>query len=174
MRIKVMLCLLMMVPALLLAAKAKKSLSGPLASAEHWSTAEAASLTQEMASSMRDINPQDSRNLARVGELQLRAGLAAEAAKTFAMALESDKKDDEACRIIAVAYRDKGVWDKSDEWFGKATALDPQDLDHQVEWAVSYWKRGDRKKAAEMMTKVLSAEPETERLYYKFGLGISH
>ncbi|HZI95270.1 MAG TPA: hypothetical protein VFE84_13570 [Patescibacteria group bacterium] len=174
MRTRVIFCLLLMAPALVLAAKAKKSLAGPLASPEHWSTAEPASLTREMASAMRDINPGDSRNLARVGELQLRAGQAAEAEKTFSAALESDRKDDEACRIIAVAYRDKGVWDKSDEWFGKAVALDPGDLDHQVEWAVSYWKRGDHKKAAEMMTKVLGTEPEAERLYYKFGLGISH
>src|SRR5438093_559214 len=80
---------------------AKSSLTGPLASPEHWTASGAPAMIGELASRMKDLNPNDSRNLARVGELQLRAGLIAEAGKTFTKALESDGKDDEACRIIA-------------------------------------------------------------------------
>lgn len=171
MRTKTMLCVMVMSTVTLLSAKG--SLTGPLAGPEHWTATETPAILGELASTMKDLNPGDSRNLARVGELQLRAGLAAEAEKTFAKALESDRKDDEACRIIAVAYRDMKTWAKADEWFKRAIELDPKDLDHQAEWGVSYWDRGDRKRAAEIFTKVLAAEPETARLYYKIGQGIS-
>jgi len=171
MRADAMICVLALSTVTVLAAK-PAPLTGPLASPEHWAEAKAPGLLGELASKMKEINSKDSRNLARVGELQLRAGQTAEAEKTFAAALASDPKDDEACRIIAVTYRDLKMWDKADEWFKKATELDPKDLDHQVEWGVSYWLRGDHKKAAEIFTKVLGAEPETERLYYKIGQGI--
>jgi len=171
MRTRDLLCVVVVSSLTLLAAKV--SLTGPLGEQEHWVASGAPALLGELATKMNELNPADSRNLSRVGELQLRAGRTAEAEATFAKALASDKKDDEACRIIAVVYRDMKMWDKADEWFKRAVELDPKDLDHQVEWGVSYWLRGNRKKAAEIFTTALGAEPGTERLYYKIGQGIS-
>jgi len=87
----------------------------------------------ELAKAMEAIAPADSCNLARAGELLLRAGRTVEAQQTFERALKADPDDDEACLIIAVAYRDLKMWDKVDEWFEKATVLDPKDMDHVVE-----------------------------------------
>jgi len=151
---------------------AKKSLEGPLADPAHWKEGETPALVGELAKAMEAISPADSRNLARAGELLLRAGRTVEAQETFERALKADPDDDEACLIIAVAYRGLKMWEKADEWFGKATALDPKDMDHVAEWGASYWMRGDKSKAADLFTRALAADPEAERLYYKIGLGI--
>ena len=150
----------------------KKTLEGPLADPAHWKGSETPALVGELAQAMEALAPVDSRNLARTGELLLHAGRTAEAQEVFDRALKSDPDDDEACRIIAVAYRDLKMWEKADEWFVKATSLDPKDMDHLVEWGVSYWLRGDKTKAADLFTRALAADPEAERLYYKIGIGI--
>jgi Flp pilus assembly protein TadD len=153
-------------------ALAGKTLEGPLADPAHWERSEAPALIVEVAKAMEALDPKDSRTLARTGELLLHAGRTAEAQELFDRALKSDPKDDEACVIIAVAYRDMKAWDKADEWFRKATTLDPKDMDHVVEWGASYWLRGDKSKAAELFTRALAADPGAERLYHKIGLGI--
>ncbi len=152
---------------------AKKELTGPLSSPDHWVGSDAGQLAGELAAAIQSLNPSDSRNLARTGELLLRAGQLDRAEKIFEGALQADRKDDEACRIIAVAYRDREMWDKSDLWFQRAVELDPGDPDHLVEWGVGYYRRGDKAKAAELFLKALKAEPGTERLYYKIGQGIA-
>ena len=108
-------------------------MEGPLADPAHWKEGETPALVGELAKAMEAISPADSRNLARAGDLPLRAGRKVEAEEKFEGALKSDPDDDEACLIIAVAYRDLKMWDKVDEWFEKATVLDPKDMDHVVE-----------------------------------------
>ena len=152
---------------------AKKTASvGPLGSAAHWTEGDATAMTVELAMSIQQLGPADNRSLAKAGELLLKAGKVAEAETLFAKAIDLDRKDDETLGIIAVAYREARVWEKVDELYTKATALDPGDLEHVIQWGVSYWNRGDKAKAGELFAKVLNAEPESERLRYILGRGI--
>ncbi len=153
---------------------AKKTVSaGPLGAADHWKAGETAAMAAEVSAAIQRLGPDDNRSLAKAGELLLRAGMKDEAAALFTKAIDLDRKDDETLGIIAIAYRDARMWDRVDELYTKATAMDPGDLDHVAEWGVSYWLRGDKAKAGELFAKVLSAEPESERLHYKIGKGIS-
>jgi Flp pilus assembly protein TadD len=152
---------------------AKKQVSaGPLGSAAHWAEGNTAAMIAEVAMSIQQLGPEDTRSLAKAGELLLKAGQPAEAEKLFAKAIALAPKDDETLGIIAVAYRDARKWDKVDELYTKATAMDPGDLEHVIQWGVSYWNRGDKAKAGELFAKVLSAEPESERLRYVIGRGL--
>lgn len=154
-----------------LAAK-KKVDAGPLGSAEHWKSGETSAMAIEVAQAIERLDPEDNRNTARAGELLLKAGQTAEAEKLFDKAMKMAADDDEAMGIIALAYRDAQKWDEVDHYYAMATKRDPGDLDHLAEWGVSYWKRGDKAKAAELFAKVLTEDPETVRLYYKIGKGI--
>ena len=156
----------------LVAAK-KKVDAGPLGSADHWKGGETAAMTVEVGRAIERLDPEDNRNTARAGELLLKAGQTAEAEKLFDKALKLAADDDEMMGIIALAYRDAQMWDKVDEYYAKATKLDPADLDHVAEWGVAYWRRGDKARAVEMFSRVLTAEPDTLRIYYKIGKGIS-
>ena len=166
----VMIAAVALLPAL---AASKKVDPGSLGSADHWQGGETAALAVEVARAIERLDPEDNRNTARAGELLLKAGQTAEAEKLFDKAKRLDPEDDEMLGIIALAYRDAQMWDKVDEVYAKATKLDAEDLDHVAEWGVAYWRRGDKAKAGELFARVLSAEPDTVRIYYKIGRGIS-
>jgi len=152
----------------LLAAKTPPG-AGPLGAAEHWAAGDTGALTAEVAGLLERIDPADSRNVARVGGLLLKAGQAAEAERLFAKAIQLDVKDDQMLSIIALAYREAKMWDKADAMFAKATAMDPEDMDDVAEWGVAYWNRGDKAKAGELFAKALTAEPDSKRILYKIG-----
>ena len=158
-----------LIPAL---AASRKVDPGPLGSAEHWQSGETVAMSVEVARAIEKLDPEDNRNTARAGELLLKAGQTAEAEKLFDKAMKLANDDDECMGIIALAYRDAQMWDKVDQYYAMATKLDPKDLDHVAEWGVSFWRRGDKAKAAEMFSRVLTAEPDSLRIYYKIGKGI--
>src|SRR5262245_40687535 len=125
MRTKAMLVALALLVTSVFAAKGP--LTGPLASPDHCATSGTQILLGALATRINELEPTDSRYKARAGALQLRAGLTAEADKTFTEAAALDANDDETCFIIAAAYRDMKMWDKADVWFKKATEADPKD-----------------------------------------------
>jgi len=142
--------------------------SSPLADPERWSGS-AEEILVNLAGELQRLDPDDSRTLARAGELLLRAGKTAEAAEVFQRAQASDRKDDEAFVIIADAYSMQGMWAEADVWYQEAVARDPKDADHLGLWGGSYWKRGDRDKAIELFVKALRMEPTSKRLHYRIG-----
>lgn len=146
--------------------------SGGLTNSDHWTSSSSSQMLEEVAGAIQKMDPEDSRNLARVGHVLLREGKLGEAADAFERAFKSDPKDDEAFVLVGMAYSEKKMWAEADTWFTRAVEKDPKDVDHKIEWGVSYWNRGDKKKAAELFTKAIQAEPKNGRILYKIGRGI--
>ena len=146
--------------------------AGPLADATHWTSTGTPELLREVARRIESLDPQDSRTLARAGEVMLRAGAADQAADLFRRAQKADPKDDEAFVLIAMAYSGRKMWAEADRWFALAVGRDPKDLDHVIEWGVSYWNRGEKENAARQFTKALQSEPKNTRFYHKIGRGL--